>query len=153
MVDSQCPWLIAHRQVLLRDHLSDRLATNIGDGGTVSGGLVHSATDSTPGCQPGGQGRSARPCAPQAICRPHSCSMPRPRACRRAATWRRWHSCAGRAGAAVAGPGLAELNHLLGGLGTLCEILALAGFVISSGVWALAHHGGNHYGMSAGRRG
>jgi hypothetical protein len=50
-------------------------------------------------------------------------------------------------------PGLAELNHLLGGLGTLCEILALAGFVISSGVWALAHHGGNHDGMSAGRRG
>lgn len=50
-------------------------------------------------------------------------------------------------------PGITEIAHIVGGIGTLAEYLALAGIFLSGGVWALAHHHGSYRGAGYGKIG
>ena len=50
-------------------------------------------------------------------------------------------------------PGISEIAHIVGGIGTLAEYLALAGIFVSGGVWAIAHHHGSFRGAGYGKIG
>ena len=50
-------------------------------------------------------------------------------------------------------PGSAALEKLIGGLAFWGLLAALAGLIVSAGVWALSSHSGNYQHAASGRRG
>lgn len=50
-------------------------------------------------------------------------------------------------------PGMAQLQQLIDGLGTLALMAALAGMLIGAAVWALGHHSANYQQSASGRKG
>ena len=50
-------------------------------------------------------------------------------------------------------PGIAQLQTLIDGLGTLALMAALAGMVLGAATWALGHHSANYQQSASGRKG